>query len=895
MNETTDQHATPAEDLLAQQLYWLNTLAGELPDTTLFASDARAACRTPVFEQRVFELPPDVAEKIFKLTKGAELSTYVVLVSALAGLIHRYTGREDMIIGSPVYRPDADRAPANALVPLRARLSGDVTFKEHLLRTKQTVLDAYSNQDFPLAKIAELLGGEGRQPLVNVSAALEGIHGRAHTETATTGDVSFNFANGGPAISATVTFNANVYGAAIIDRLTKHYANFLRGVLADINRKVSEVSLLTDEERRALLFEFNDKTAAFDTERGFTSLFETRVRETPDAVAVTEGGSFVTYRELNARANRMARSLRDAGARPEQLVALFAERGTDYLTAILGIFKAGAAYLPLDITAPPQRLSRVVARSRCSLLLVSRSLLLAANDLLPELQQALDEAGASDCPPIMLLDELWAGDGDPGDLPACVRPDNLAYVIYTSGSTGEPKGAMVEQRGMINHLLAKVADLKIGRGDVVAQTAPPSFDISVWQFLAPLLAGARVLIARDEEARDPRLLPQLLARESVTIFEAVPTLLRAVFGIAASAAALPPLPALRWLLATGEELPVALCRDWLAQYPHAHIVNAYGPTECSDDVTHGFIAYAPDEFERRAPIGLPVANLQIYVLDEWQAPVPQGVAGELHVGGVGVGRGYVGDGARTAEAFVPDSLSGASGARLYRTGDLARHRGCSGQSGGLEYLGRVDRQLKVRGYRIEPGELETALLKHPAVREAAVVAREGAAGGGPRLVAYVVVAEGQEVASWELRAHMQGLVAEPVVPQAFITLAQMPLTPGGKINRRALPEPDLSQMQTREAYIAPRNSVEEEVAKIFAGILNVERVGVRDNFFELGGHSLAATELALKVREAFNVELPLRQFFAEANVEQVARAVEEKLLEQVEELSEEAAEQWLAG
>src|SRR6185437_4787412 len=447
-------------------------------------------------------------------------------------------------------------------------------------------------------------------------------------------------------------------------------------------------------------------------------------------------------------------------------------------------------------------------------------------------------------------------------LPAAGGPGRLAYVIYTSGSTGVPKGAMVEQRGMINHLLAKVADLGLGAGDAVAATASPSFDISVWQMLAVLLAGGRLEVFPDQVAVDPGLLLGELEARRVTVAEVVPSVLHEMAEHAAGSDGRPELDALRWLLVTGEALPPGLCRAWYRQYPAVRLLNAYGPTECSDDVTHHVVEPVPEQTAASVPVGRPLANTRLFVLDEWLCPVPPGVTGELYVAGAGLGRGYAGRAGLTAERFVADPFDQDGGRRLYRTGDVARWT----PGGQLVFVGRADEQVKIRGFRVEPGEVEAVLAACPRVARAAVVVRQDTTSDN-RLVAYVVPAADGENPRAEGAA---GLVAasrefaasrlpEYMVPAAVVVLDRLPLTPNGKLDRKALPAPDFAA--AAGSGRSPANAREELLCQAFAEILGLESVGPEDDFFALGGHSLLAVRLASRVRTVLGAEVPVRALF----------------------------------
>ena len=538
---------------------------------------------------------------------------------------------------------------------------------------------------------------------------------------------------------------------------------------------------------------------------------------------------------------------------PDEVIALLAERGLDFLGGILGVWKAGSAYLPLDPFHPPHRIAQVLESSGARRVLVSRP-------LEATLRRAL--SGMAAAPQIIRLEEALAPRAEAARAPLPrARPSNLAYVIYTSGSTGAPKGAMVEHRGMLNHLFAKVQDLELTAEDCVAQNASQCFDISVWQFLVALLLGGRVQILGEEVVRDPARLLSAVEEHGISILEVVPSMLRAVLAEARSMEGAPELKGLRWMVATGEALPPELCAQWIEAYPGVPLLNAYGPTECSDDVTHYRVREVP--IAANVPIGRAIANTRLYLLDRQGQPAPIGVPGELFVGGVGVGRGYLRDPRRTADVFLPDPFSPRPGARMYKTGDLARYL----PSGDIQFLGRLDHQVKVRGFRIELAEIESALKRHPGVAEAVVVAREDRP-GDKQLVAYVVPAAGSPRSAALLKEHARELLPEYMVPAFVVLLDALPLNANGKVDRKALPPPDRSG--AADGFVAPRDALERELAAIWAAVLGAERVGVRDDFFELGGHSLLAVRLMAEIQARTGQRLPLAALFQGGTVERLA-------------------------
>jgi len=590
-------------------------------------------------------------------------------------------------------------------------------------------------------------------------------------------------------------------------------------------------------------------------------IFEAQVERSPAAVAIAYQGKQISYRELNQQANRLAHYLRSCGVGPETVVALLAERSMLFAVAMLAVFKAGGAYLPLDPQHPAARLRRVIEQSRCQFILSTASF--AAT-----LSHTLSESPAEARPCCISLEEVLHSNQQDENLPTVSMPGNLAYVIYTSGSTGQPKGAMVEQRGMLNHLSAKIEALELSAADIVAQTASQCFDISVWQFLAALLVGGRVQIYPDAIAHDALQLLQQVEQQQVSILETVPSLLRAILDAQEDETSdRPQLAKLRWLIPTGEALPVELCRRWLKRYPHIPMLNAYGPTECSDDVTHYVISEPPPQQQRTIPIGRAIRNIQLYVLDENLQPLPAGESGELYVGGIGVGRGYLGDEQRTAEAFIADPFVPTENARLYKTGDLARYL----PDGNLEFIGRRDTQVKIRGYRIELGEIEAVLNQQEGVREAVVVVREEEP-GDKRLVAYVVLRQQQAITMEDVRKQLKTQVPTYMVPATFVQLEKLPLTSNGKLDRAALPAPEPGRSMTEASYVAPTQLLHRQLVAIWEEVLGVKPIGIKDDFFELGGDSLLAVKLFERIEQVCGQKLELATLFAGATIEQVAQA-----------------------
>ncbi|HEX6288816.1 MAG TPA: amino acid adenylation domain-containing protein [Herpetosiphonaceae bacterium] len=732
-------------EVLDQQLaYWKQQLADAPPMLDLPLDHPRPEVQSLQGARQAVVFGKALSGEIAELSQREGATLFMTLLAAFNILLSRYTRQDDIVVGLPI--ANRNRAEIEGLIgyflntlALRTRLEGNPTFRELLRQVRATALDAYAHQDLPFEMLVDELNLERdltRTPLFQVlfvfqnapmtPLELPGLSVRPlGVETPWSHfDLSLWMSEGRDGLNASIAYNTDLFEASTIARMAEHFRILVEGIVRNPDQRILDLPLLTPDERQQLAA-WNQTEVAHPLDRCFHELFEAQVERTPDAPAVVDERQQLTYRQLNQRANRVARLLVDRGVGPDVVVGLLGERGVDLLTMILAVFKAGGAYLPLDPHHPVQRHVQIMAQSRSPLVLVA-----AAHRA--ELAAALSGAHGY-APAVAEIEQLLAQEADEINLAARSQPRHLAYVIFTSGSTGTPKGAMIEQRGMLNHLHAKVATLQLTPADCVAQTASQCFDISVWQFLAALLVGGQVRIFPDEVAFDPRRLLERVTQDRVTILETVPSLMRIMLEGIAQATDRPALSALRWLIPTGEALPPELCATWLNLYPTIPLLNAYGPTECSDDVTHYRIDRPLPADTLHVPIGRPIANMRLYVLDARMQPAPVGVPGELYVGGVGVGRGYLNDERRTSESFIPDRFSREPGSTLYRTGDLARYL----PDGNIVFLGRLDQQVKIRGYRIELGEIETVLGQHPAVQEVVVVDREDRP-GDTALVAYIV-------------------------------------------------------------------------------------------------------------------------------------------------------------
>ncbi|MDG4801278.1 non-ribosomal peptide synthetase/MFS transporter [Micromonospora sp. WMMD980] len=828
--------------------YWKQRLAGITP-LELPLDRPRPATQTYRGDFVEFQLDPAATEALNALTRDSGGTLFMTLLSAYQVLLARHAGQDDFAVGASVAgrsAPELENVVGMFInmLPLRAELAGDPTFTELLARTRRSVLDGFEHADVPFAKVVHELGlarDVSRSPVFQTMFVLQNYEMGRFRGVSRSDEVTFEWTP--MELKATrfdfelhavetvdglwgkLVFNTDLFDRATVERMARRWTALLDAVVAAPDTPVSRLPLLSEGERE-LLAGWNDTAADFPRDQTLHGPIEERAAATPDAIAVTIDGHSRTYAQLNADANRIAHRLRAAGVGPETLVGVCAERSVELVAGLLGVLKAGGAYLPLDPEYPADRLAFMVTDADAPVVLVQSHL----RDVLPATSATvldLDDAA------------VWA-DRPATDPTPLAGPEHLAYVIYTSGSTGRPKGVPNTHRGIVNRLDWMQKTYGLGADDAVLQKTPASFDVSVWEFFWPLRTGARLVLAKPGGHKDAGYLRDLLVSERITTTHFVPSMLTVFLAEEGVEAA----TALRRVICSGEELPLTAAVDFTARLPWCGLHNLYGPTEAAIDVTAWPCEPARLAEVDAVPIGAPIANLRLYVLDGAGAVCPVGVAGELHIGGVGLARGYHRRPALTAEKFVPDPFSAEPGARLYRTGDLARWVVGPDGAGVIEFLGRIDHQVKLRGLRIELGEIESALREQPEVTEATVIVREDSP-GDKRLTAYLV-GPAEHAA---LKAALKDTLPEYMVPAAFVTLDALPLTPNGKLDRKALPAP----VVTREASVAlvePRDDTERALAAIWSEVLGVATLGIDDDFFDLGGHSMLATQVVAKIRKA---------------------------------------------
>jgi aspartate racemase len=747
---------------------------------------------------------------------------------------------------------------------LRTDLSADPTFVTLLRRVRETALDAYAHQDLPFEKLVEELTPErhvGASPVVQVMFAYQNFPAapfelpgcstepiELDSETAKF-PLTLLISPAADGMRCVMSYDTGLFRSETASRMLAHFRNLLEEIVADPDRRISQLQIFDEGERRQLLLDWNDNMRPYPRDKCIHQLFEAQVAATPDAVAVSVSGQRLTYRELNARANRLAHVLRRLRVAPEEMVGICSGRSVEMIVAVLAVLKAGCAYLPLDPTYPRERLAFIVSDARCRLVL-------SESRFAQVLRVAVSGQGEVVC----LDHECQTGDQESEATPSTeVWPESLAYVMYTSGSTGAPKGVAVTHRNVIR--LVKSQNYgKFAEGDVFLQFAPLTFDASTFEIWGSLLNGAELVIA-PADALSPEQLGAEIERSGVTTL----WLTAALFHLMVDQC-LGSLRGVKQLLAGGDVLSARHVMRVVKELPNCRLINGYGPTE-NTTFSCCYPIVCAEHLEDSVPIGRPINRTQAYVLDADLSLVPRGIAGELYVSGDGLARGYCNKPELTAERFIPHPFALEAGARLYRTGDRVRYL----PDGNIQFLGRLDHQVKIRGYRIEPGEIEGVLGHCPGIREAVVVARQNAR-GEKILVAYVDSPAKVEIGT--LRSFLKERLPDYMIPAAFVHLETLPLTFNGKVDRKALPSPDAARPDLITPFVLPRTPTEEALARIWSELLHIDGIGVHDNFFELGGHSLLATQVASRVRADFKIDLALRAFFEQPTLGGLAECVE---------------------
>ncbi|NES79687.1 MULTISPECIES: non-ribosomal peptide synthetase [Okeania] len=858
--------------------YWQQKLSGELPVLNLPVDKPRPKIQTYNGASYYFQLPENLTKEIREVAKREGVTLYMMLLATFQVLLHRYTGQEDILVGSPTSgrtRYEFTNIVGYFVDPMvmRANLEGNPSFSEFLTQVQQTVKEAVAHQDFPFALLVERLQPDrdlSYSPIFQVSFVLqnfkqfeklqqlflgqeivevEGLKLKSWSMPQQEGqfDLELEMVESNSSLVGCFKYNADLFEEPTICRMAGHFQTLLEGIVVNPEQKVRQLPLLTTEEHHKLLVTWNNTKTDYLLDKCIHQLFEEQVERSPNSVALVFETEELTYQQLNEQANQLAHYLQAKGIGSEKLVGICVERSPLMVVGLLAILKAGGAYIPLDPNYPQERLSFILEDSQVSVLLTQK-----------QLEKSLPQHQAQS----VFLDTDWEKIGQyQQDNPNSeVTIKNLAYTIYTSGSTGQPKGAMNTHQGICNRLCWMQETYKLTTVDRVLQKTPFSFDVSVWEFFWPLITGACLVLAKPEGHKDSAYLVKLIAEKKITTIHFVPSMLQVFL----EEIGLETCDSLKQVFCSGEALSLQLQEKFFNRLK-AKLHNLYGPTEAAIDVT--FWECTHQSQQHTVPIGRPIANTQIYLLDSHLQLVPIGVPGEIHIGGLNLARGYLNRPKLTGEKFIHNPFSEDPESRLYKTGDLARYL----NDGSIEFLGRIDYQVKIRGFRIELGEIETILSKHSAIKTAVVVVREDIT-NDKQLVAYIVPESEQALTSQELRSFLKTKLPSQNIPSAFVFIDTLPLTPNGKLDRRALPTPNQIRPDLQNTYIAPKTSTEQKLADIWAKVLNLKKVGIHDNFFELGGDSIRSIQVRV-LGQKIGLDFSIEQIFQHQTIHELAKEV----------------------
>jgi amino acid adenylation domain-containing protein len=862
-----------------QLQYWTDRLAGD-PPAAILPTDCRRGKSAASGAQCGFEIPQALVKPLRSIATGRGTTLYVVLLAAFQVLLSRYTSQDDFVVGSPMSgrRRATTRDTFGYLVNpvcLRASLDRRSSFTYFLQETHRLAQSARDHQDLPLLRLAEQLKVQriGEQPMFQTLLVVEDrriastiLHREgeplltrrvalemktfAFEQRTTQFDLVLVAGEVGEAVGCAFRYRSDLFRPDTITRMAGHFGTLLESVAVDPERRMGELAMLTPQERRQAVVAWNQTTTPLPADPRVHRLIEAQVGRSPDAAAVSFDGQSISYRELNGRANHLARRLQALGVAPDHIVGVCSPRSIQAVVGIVAILKAGGAYLPLDPTQPVERLAEMAADAGCHIVLVDEPLLSSVRSWC-----------AARFVPLPKRDEQIPA-GDDENLEGTVDPEHVAYVIYTSGSTGRPKGVMVPHRAICNQLLWRQSAYPLDSADTAVQVLPVSFDPSIWELFGPLIAGARVVLARTGGHQEPAYLARLIRQERVTTLQLTPRLLRLLLDEPGFDAE----QSLRQVHCGGEPLTGDL-RARFMRSSSARLIHLYGPTETAIDATSWECRRDPEvDGDDVTPIGRPIANARVYVLDQYLQPVPIGHSGELYIGGLGLARGYVGDPELTQQKFVPDPF--LTGERMYRTGDVVRHRA----DGVLEFIGREDHQIKIHGFRVELGEVESALESCPGVSVCAVGVDRGRSGEAS-LVAYVETPASSDTSAGQLRHFLRARLPYYMCPSEFVIAARLPHLSSGKLDRAALSKLPRERGSAASHHVAPCNSSELAVARIWQEILEVPAVGVTDDFFLVGGHSLLAIRLLARLERELELSVPLGRFLQEPTVRGLLRTL----------------------
>jgi len=871
------EHAFIASEFTRERAYWLNKLSGDW-EKSFFPYDYKRTTQVKKEHKKnigivTFQFPPELFSKITRAMNESDSRLHMILTAGLFQLINKYIGNEDIIIGTPINKQDIEGEFVNTTLALRNSLDDQMTFRELLQQTRQTIVEARENQNYPIETLPYELNIPSPDnedfPLLDVAILLENIqdkHYLGHIPL----NMIFSFSRTQNALEGVVDYNTSLFHKTTIERITRHYIYLLQESLANPDLKMTNISLLSELERKQLVIDFNNTIVDYPHEKKIHELFQQQAEKTPDNTAIleAEGGGKITYRELDEKTDGLARVIIEKGVKPGSIVPIMGQRTIKIITGIIGILKAGGAYLPIDATSPPDRIQFIIQDSRADIFLTQTHLI----DKHRETFQILSPANviAVDKEIVSRGKAVARCSGSKG------KPTDPVYVIYTSGTTGRPKGVVISHQAAVNYI-TWAAKIYVKKEPVnFPLYSSISFDMTVTSLFTPLITGNAIVLYGGQYSQF--LIEKIIEENRVDIIKCTPSHLQLIRdketdGITKGG--------IKCLIVGGEELDTQLARDIHNQFDgKIEIFNEYGPTEAAV----GCMIYRFDPLKdnrKSVPIGIPADNAKIYLLDKYRNPVPVSVVGEIYIGGDGIAKGYLNHPELTAEKFDQDfqdfqddqdekeKAEGYHHSALYRTGDLARWL----TDGNIEFLGRIDQQVKIRGYRIEPGEIENRLLHYDGINEALVLPREDHF-NGKYLCAYILYDSHRTLNVSALRDYLSQELPDYMIPAFFVQLEEMPLTPNGKINRKALPEPEV---KTEAEYIPPRNAMEKKLSVLWAEVLNIEKekISIDSNFFELGGHSLTATVLASRMHREFDIQVPLVEIFEKHTIKALAKYLEE--------------------
>jgi amino acid adenylation domain-containing protein len=862
----------------AQREYWLNLYAGEIPVLQLPADYSRPKVQSFEGDRLLFELDNRFIQKLQRITKETFSTPYMILLSAFQIMLSKYTGQEDIIVGTPVGgRSHADLENVMGMfvntLAIRSCPKGDLSFTAFLSDMKDRLLNAFENQEYPFEALVEQLNiprNMSRNPIFDVMFVLQNldvnevekedfrIKPYAYTNKIAKFDLTLEIVDLKDSLMVYFEYCTKLYKKETVEAWAAAYFTVLETILDHPDILLKDICVVSEEERSQIIYEFNDTKADYPSHQTIHGLVEEQAARTPEHTAILCEGKAITYRELNERSNRLARRLREIGVGPGTYVGIVMSRSVDMIVGALGILKSGGAYIPMEASLPKSRMLHILGSLEQSCLVTqsNQHAAIEAAAELPNVRQVicLDEEEA-------VLDN-YAGD----NLPKLAAPQDIAYAIFTSGSTGVPKGVVVAHHTAVNLIDWVNRTFGMSASDRGLFITSLSFDLSVYDVFGMLSAGGSIRIATERELGDPEQLVRILSSESITFWDSAPAALQQLTAFFPGIEARSGQNALRLVFLSGDWIPLTLPDMVRSAFEGAQVVSLGGATEAT--IWSNFYPIGDIESDWASiPYGKPIQNAKYYILDSHMQPCPIGVAGDLYIGGQCLAVGYLNAPELTAEKFIPNPFAGNEGERMYRTGDVARW--CA--DGNMEFLGRVDHQVKIRGYRVELGEIGSQLIKHKAVREAIVIDRMDL-NGQKYLCAYIVANADEEIDTDELKAYLAGELPNYMIPAYMLQLDGIPVTSNGKVDRKALPEPD-ARMNEKEAYAEAQNEVEAKLVELWQEVLGVQRVGTKDNFFNLGGHSLKATALMARINQTFDIEVPLAHIFQYATIRQLAPVI----------------------